>query len=150
MNREAINRKSKILLGVMQIQNAMPWTLPAVEFPLAFRNLTKWTSFLDLDLIRFLPVACMFEVSYFMSLLVATMFPLAVAVLIFLIGGLRIFCAKTQERAAEIRNATFSWFLLLTYVVFPNAPSRARSPLIALRPSGVRVRRCPRRLGGVR
>ena len=117
--RRSLKTKFKILLGVYQVQDALPWTLPTVSFPKAFEALVTWMSFLELNIVQVLPLSCLRPFSYFDRLLAMTVVPLAFAVLIFGIGKIAIKCAGAERRSLA-RTHTFGWFLLLTFIVFPS------------------------------
>ena len=53
----SVQTKLKILLAVIQIQNALPWTLPFVSYPEPFEALVAWMSFIELDFVRIVPMS---------------------------------------------------------------------------------------------
>ena len=114
----SVQTKLKILLAVIQIQNALPWTLPFVSYPEPFEALVAWMSFIELDFVRIVPMSCMMSYSFFDTLLASTLFPLILAAIILGAGKIssRMRRDPADQRAAWIY--AHSWFLLLTYVVF--------------------------------
>ena len=114
----SVQTKLKILLAVIQIQNALPWTLPFVSYPEPFEALVAWMSFIELDFVRIVPMSCMMSYSFFDTLLASTLFPLILAAIILGAGktSSRLRRDPADQRAAWIY--AHSWFLLLTYVVF--------------------------------
>ncbi len=110
--------KLKILIAVYQIQNALPWTLPFVSYPDAFEALVNWLSFIELDFVRIIPMECAMPHNFFDKLFASTMIPLVLAGIILVFGKLASLARRdpAERRAAWIY--AYSWFLLLTYVVF--------------------------------
>jgi hypothetical protein len=117
--RRSLHTKFKIVIGVYQIQDALPWTLPLVSFPKAFEALIAWTSFLEFNIIQILPIACLRPFNFFDKLLAMTILPIVFSLLIFSFGELAAMCATTKK-AKSIRSTSFGAFLLLTFVVFPS------------------------------
>ena len=115
---ESVQTKLKILIAVYQIQNALPWTLPFVSYPDAFEALVNWLSFLELDFVRIIPMECAMPHNFFDKLFASTMIPLVLAGIILVFGKLASLARRdpAERRAAWIY--AYSWFLLLTYVVF--------------------------------
>ncbi|KAH8047988.1 calcium ion binding protein [Aureococcus anophagefferens] len=113
------NRCFKIILGVYQIQDALPWTIPTVSFPKAFEALIAWTSFLEFNVVQILPVSCLRPFKFFDKLFAMTALPIVFSLLIFFFGELAAMCA-TAKKAKSIRTTSFGAFLLLTFVVFPS------------------------------
>ena len=117
--RRSLNTKFKIVLGIYQIQDALPWTIPTVSFPKAFEALVAWTSFLEFNVVQILPMSCLLPFNFFDKLLAMTVLPILLALLIFAIGAAVAACASAKH-AREVRTQTFGWFLLLTFLVFPS------------------------------
>jgi len=117
--RCSLHTKFKIILGVYQIQDALPWTIPTVSFPKAFEALIAWTSFLEFNVVQILPVSCLRPFNFFDKLFAMTALPIVFSLLIFFFGELAAMCA-TAKKAKSIRTTYFGAFLLLTFVVFPS------------------------------
>ena len=117
--RRSLNTKFKIVLGIYQIQDALPWTIPTVSFPKAFEALVAWTSFLEFNVVQILPMSCLRPFNFFDKLFAMTVLPILLALLIFAIGAAVAVCASAKH-AREVRTQTFGWFLLLTFLVFPS------------------------------
>ena len=118
--RRSLKTKFKIVLGVYQIINAIPWTIPTVSFPKAFEALIGWTSFLELNIIQILPISCLQpSFNFYGKLLVVTLFPIGLTIMIFVIAKLSVL-SHAPDRAHGIWNHSFGWFLLLTFIVFPS------------------------------
>ena len=117
--RRSLKTKFKIVLGIYQIQDALPWTIPTVSFPKAFEALVAWTSFLEFNVVQILPMSCLRPFNFFDKLLAMTVLPILLALLIFAIGAAVAACASAKH-AREVRTQTFGWFLLLTFLVFPS------------------------------
>ncbi|KAH8047699.1 Nfx1-type zinc finger-containing protein [Aureococcus anophagefferens] len=98
-NRKSLLTKLKIVIGVFQIIDALPWSLPMVTLPEAFQTLIEWTSVLELNLVRVLPFDCFMRMDYYRTILIATMTPVFVGLCIFLVVGGRD--ALGDHRAGE-------------------------------------------------
>jgi hypothetical protein len=116
-----LKTKFKIVLSVYQIQNALPWLMPSVSYPGAFEGLVSWMSFIELDFIRIVPMSCVFPYNFFNKLFGSTMFPLAVAAMIFAFGGISSWLRRDAVKKRAAWNGAYSWFLLLTFMVFTSA-----------------------------
>ena len=115
---ESVQTKFKILIAVYQIQNALPWTLPFVSYPDAFEALVSWMSFIELDFVRIIPVECMMPHNFFYKLFASTSIPLGLAGIILVCGKLASLARRDPTERREVWIYAYSWFLLLTYVVF--------------------------------
>ena len=104
-----LNRKSKsmgirfkIILSLMQVMNGVS-TCFVLKFPPLFSFSLKWLSiitFVEIDLPKLMPMACLFEVNYFTSLLSKTLFPLLFIMGLFLFGFIASkVCAGAKDSA---------------------------------------------------
>ena len=101
-----------------QIQNALPWLLPSVSYPSVFEGLVTWMSFIELDFIRIVPMSCVFPYNFFNKLFGSTMFPLVLATVILLFGGISSWRHRDEGKKRAAWTGAYSWFLLLTFMVF--------------------------------
>jgi hypothetical protein len=113
-----LKTKLKIVLSVYQIQNSLPWLLPAVSYPGTFEGLTGWMTFIELDFIRIVPMSCMFPYNFFNKLFGSTMFPLVLAAAILLFGRISSWRHRDRDKKRAAWTGAYSWFLLLTFMVF--------------------------------
>jgi hypothetical protein len=121
--RRSLHTKFKIILGVCQIQDALPWTIPTVSFPKAFEALIAWTSFLEFNVVQILPIACLRPFNFFDKLLAMTILPIVFSLLIFLFGESPR-CARPPKRRNQSgpRRSAPSSCSHLSY--FPACPRR--------------------------
>ena len=115
---QSAQTKLKILLAVYQIQNALPWALPYVSYPDAFETLVAWMSFIELDFVRIVPLSCMMPYSFFDKLFASTILPLILAAIILVLGRIASWRRSDPAEQRATWTYAYSWFLLLTYVVF--------------------------------
>ena len=113
-----LKTKLKIVLSVYQIQNALPCLLPSVSYPGAFEGLVNGMSFIDLDFVRIVPMSCVFPYNFFNKLFGSTMFPLVLAAAILLFGKISSWLRTDKEKKRAAWTGAYSWFLLLTFMVF--------------------------------
>ena len=113
-----LKTKLKIVLSVYQIQNALPWLLPSVSYPGAFEGLVNGMSFIELDFVRIVPMSCVFPYNFFNKLFGSTMFPLVLAAAILLFGRISSWRHRDKDKKRAAWTDAYSWFLLLTFMVF--------------------------------
>jgi len=118
-NRKSLLTKLKIVIGVFQIIDALPWSLPMVTLPEAFQTLIEWTSVLELNLVRVLPFDCFMRMDYYRTILIATMTPVFVGMCIFLVGAFYMRRSSNEEDRRSAWIHTMYAFLVLTFLVFP-------------------------------
>ena len=106
------------MIAVYQFQYALPWTLHFVSYPDAFEALVSWMSFIELDFVRIIPVECMMPHNFFYKLFASTSIPLGLAGIILVCGKLASLARRDPTERREVWIYAYSWFLLLTYVVF--------------------------------
>ena len=122
----SLKTKVKILVGVFQVQNALPAVLPAITYPAGFETVLAWTSIFEFDFLRIMPVSCVRKVSFYDTLLVTTLSPIAISLVMVLIC--QTMAARTAGvRAREIRVFAFGAVLLVTIIVFPSVSTAVLS-----------------------
>ncbi|KAH8049697.1 hypothetical protein JL722_11763 [Aureococcus anophagefferens] len=131
-NRKSLLTKLKIVIGVFQIIDALPWSLPMVTLPEAFQTLIEWTSVLELNLVRVLPFDCFMRMDYYRTILIATMTPVFVGLCIFLVGAFYMRRSSNEEDRRSAWIHTMYAFLVLTFLVFPTSADETRSETIGL------------------
>ena len=75
-------------------------------------------SFIELDFVRIIPVECMMPHNFFYKLFASTIIPLGLAGIILVCGKLASLARRDPTDRREVWIYAYSWFLLLTYVVF--------------------------------
>ena len=78
----------------------------------------SWMSFIELDFVRIIPVECMMPHNFFYKLFASTSIPLGLAGIILVCGKLASLARRDPTERREVWIYAYSWFLLLTYVVF--------------------------------
>ena len=117
----SIYMKFKIVLGTYQVQNALPWVLPEVDFPASFHSLSSGTAALELDVGRFLPLACLIgPVSFYDRLFLATLVPPSIAGAIMAASVFKYVRAPDGPARTRVKELTSGSLLLLAFVVLPS------------------------------
>jgi hypothetical protein len=115
-----IRTKSKIMLTFLQILTSFE-TILDIRFPPLFEKVTRFiASTVNVDALKIAKVDCIMEINFHTSLLVQTLFPIALCVLILLIYLISIFtCGRNDVKKRDhYRNFATSLFLTMTFVVF--------------------------------
>jgi len=107
----------KVLWVTYQIIVSVSWNLD-VKFPILFGNMLSLLSVLSLDI---LSVECFQSYSshrYFVTVYLWSMIPIAIAFIIIIIGTVRFYLARVEERNAVLSKHIWL-LLLLSYLVLP-------------------------------
>ena len=94
--------------------------MPAVNLGPGFEALITWTSTLELNFVRFLPLNCVRPFSFYDELVVTTAFPILLAIAIACRGTIVARRAKTDKERRSARVRTTGWILFLMYAVLPS------------------------------
>ena len=103
------------------IMCSISWNLD-ITFPQPFRTLEDLFSFLELSLLRLMPMGCLAPFDFISDFYFITVTPLALLMLIVLVGAARVKLRK--QSVASVFNQHAFAALLLSFIVLPVTSSK--------------------------
>ena len=102
--------KGKILLSFMQIINQIKFAYD-IPFPVNFSKFISGLGFANFDILSMIGMGCIAPFNFYGKLTAMTLIPIALAACILI--------AYKLSSTEEIKNKCITWFLKMTYLVFP-------------------------------
>jgi len=119
--KKSLKVKAKIIFTFFQIVSSFMWVL-SLDFPENFISFISSLGFINLDFVEAPPLGCYMENNYIRQLVIMTLTSILLSLLLFVAS--KIYEHVKPEHKEEIITHYFSFFLTLTFLVFPSVSGK--------------------------